>query len=141
MKVEEIELSDELIENVQGSDEYSTTLNAVQKDYGTASVSEVKGYNSQDESVDNTLVFPFDGIEDCSFGSMAFGIEDGEVAKASATLHFEHESGEDQSRIRDYRYLHKDEEFYRPREEMIVENEYRFDETVEVIEYYQEDPE
>lgn len=141
MKVEEIELSDELIENVQTSDEYSTTLDAVQEDYEEATVSEVRGYDSQDETVDNTLVFPFDGVEDCSFGSMAFGIEDGEVTKASATLHFEHESDEDQSRIRDYRYLHDDEEFYRPKEEMIVENEYRFDETIEVIEYYQNNPE
>lgn len=141
MRLEQIDLSDEVIETVQSSDEYKTILQAVQEDYEEGSVSEVKGYDSQDESVDYTLVFPFDGIEDCSFGSMAFGIEDKRVTKASATLHFEHESDDDQSRIRDYRYLHDGEEFYRPEEDMIVENEHRSDETVEVIEYYQNNPE
>lgn len=141
MRLEKIDLSDEVIETVQSSDEYGTILQAVQEDYEEGSVSEVKGYDSQDESVDYTLVFPFDGVEDCSFGSMAFGVEDRQVTKASATLHFEHDSDEGQSRIRDYRYLHEGEEFYRPEEDMIVENEHRSDETVEVIEYYQNNPE
>lgn len=139
MRLEETDLSDKIIESVQSSGEYERILEAVHNDYEQASVSEVKGYDSQDESVDYTLVFPFDGVEDCSFGSAAFGIEDKEVTKASATLHFKNAEDEDQSRIRDYRYLHEGEEFYRPGEDMILENDH--DGTIEIIEYYQDNRE
>lgn len=139
MRLKETDISDKIIESVQSSGEYESILEAVHNDYEEATVSEVKGYDSQDESVDYTLVFPFDGVEDCSFGSAAFGIESKEVTKASATLHFKNAEDEDQSRIRDYRYLHEDEEFYRPEEDMILENDR--DGTIEIIEYYQDNRE
>jgi hypothetical protein len=137
MRVNETEISDEVIENVEQSVEYKQLLEEVRQDFEDAEVTEVRGYDSQDDTVDNTLVYPLNNIGEYSFGSMAFGVENGAVTKASATLHFNDED-EEQTRIRDYRYLHEDEEFYRPQEDKIIEYDERDRDRIEVIEYYQD---
>jgi UDP-galactopyranose mutase len=137
MRVNETEISEEVVENVEDSVEYTELLEEVRQDFEEAEVTELRGYDSQDETVDNTIVYPLDNIGEYSFGSLAFGVENGNVTKASATLHFNDED-EDETRIRDYRYLHEDEEFYTPEEDKIVEYDERDKDSVEVIEYYQD---
>lgn len=134
MTVEETEIEDQVLENVRESDEYDRLFEALDNDYEGVSEDSVRCYNNQDESVDNTIVISVDGTE-CDFGSLAFGVEDGEVTKASATLHFGSES-EEQTEIRDYRYIHGDEEFYQPEEEDLIEKERR--DILEVVHYYQD---
>lgn len=134
MTVEETNIDDQTLENVRESDEYLRLFEALRKDYEEAEEDSIRSYNNQDESVNRTIVISIDGT-DCDFGSLAFGMEEKQVVKASGTLHFNGESDE-QTEIRDYRYIHGDEEFYQPDEEDIIERERR--DILEVVHYYQD---
>lgn len=134
MTVEETEIEDNTLESIRDSDEYEELFDAIRGDYNSAEEGNIRGYENQDESVDQTIVIAIKGT-DCDFGSLAFGLEDGGVVKASGSLHFSEES-EEQTEIRDYRYIHDDEEFYTPSEDNIIEREER--DSVEVLHYYQD---
>lgn len=132
MDMEKSEVDPSVKESVKNSEEFRVLTDTLESNYGEFELEDLRSYKSEDQSVDDMLVYPILDLNDDNFTSLAFGVKDGEVRKANVTVQFD-------DRVREYRFVHEDEDFYEPEENLITEDYMESDGQVDVIEYKTQD--